>query len=112
MTAGKWLAAGATCIALVASASVAPADQPQPRWTATDIKELVSLIDQSQGEGLRPTDYDIEALIGGLIGGKQDLDAVADRAALTLAHDFLEGSAPAEARRDWHIVRPSTDYGA
>jgi murein L,D-transpeptidase YcbB/YkuD len=107
---GRWLARAVVLASLLGGAHAAAIDLPQPRWATSDVEQLVEAIDQSQSEGLRPQDYDIEALISGLMAGESNLDAIADRAALALAHDFFEGSASADARRDWHIVRPPMDY--
>jgi murein L,D-transpeptidase YcbB/YkuD len=84
----------------------------QPRWSPIDVQELLEAVERSDAEGLRPEDYGAAELISALIAGTPDMDRLADRSALALAHDLNEGAAPAAERSDWHIERQPTDYAA
>ena len=100
----------ALAAALAFSSSAAPA-QPGPRWSEADTRALLTLIDASGAEGLQPGDYNAAAIRTALESGDTGLDAVADKAALTLAHDYFEGRAGPKERSDWHIPRGRIDYG-
>ncbi|WP_404710386.1 L,D-transpeptidase family protein [Sphingomonas sp. MMS24-J13] len=83
-----------------------------PRWAESDVEALLTTVAASAEEGLDPKDYDAAGLAQARDAQAADLDALADKIALKLAHDFYEGAAPAAVRTDWHIAREKFDYGA
>lgn len=112
-TARRWrLALVAVAMMLTAESQPQPATTSQPRWSPSDIGELLQAVEDSEAEGLRPENYGHAELVTALIAGTPDMDRLADRSALALAHDLNEGAAPASARLDWHIERQPMDYAA
>jgi murein L,D-transpeptidase YcbB/YkuD len=109
---GRWRAAAALLLSLAVAAAAEPIAPPAPRWNPSDIQQLLQAVEESDAEGLRPQNYGLAELVTGLISGASDMDRLADRSALALAHDLNEGAAPAAERLDWHIGRPTTDYAA
>jgi murein L,D-transpeptidase YcbB/YkuD len=103
------LAAGTAIVraqsdSVVASPSTeAPA--PHPLWTAATRDQLLGAIDASRGEGLRPEDYQRDALADAMKAdpSSPDLDTLAMNAARALAHDYADGRVVNRRRFDWHI---------
>lgn len=98
---------------LAAAALAASANPLQPvpaRWNDDEVRALLGVIDASDAEGLRSTDYDPEGLAQALAAGSPDRDARATAAALRLAHDYFEGRTPVANRGGWHIDRERVDY--
>lgn len=89
----------------------AAAETPS-RWSKDDVEALIREAERSPGEGIRAERYDIAGLRAAADGLAVDLDARADRLALSLAHDYAEGSSSAAARTGWGIPRDRTDYTA
>ncbi|MDO6415057.1 L,D-transpeptidase family protein [Sphingomonas sp. BIUV-7] len=88
----------------VAETAMAPA--PATVWTKAAAKDLIGAIEGSADEGLRPTDYGLASLKAAAEQGESPaLDAVAQRAALTLAHDYQYGRVGDRADLGWHIDR-------
>jgi murein L,D-transpeptidase YcbB/YkuD len=93
-------------------ATAQPEEAPQPadttppiHWSKHDLKELLEAIDGSRDEGLRPADYQREA-IGKSLDTETtgpDTDLLAETAARALAHDYADGRVSNRDRFDWHI---------
>jgi murein L,D-transpeptidase YcbB/YkuD len=87
-----------------AEAAVAPA--PASLWKPAAVRDLIDAIEASSAEGLRPDDYGLASLKAVLAAGEGPaLDAVAQRAAVTLAHDYQYGRVGDRADLGWHIDR-------
>lgn len=82
------------------------------RWSKDDVEALIREAGRSSGEGIRTERFDIAGLQASADGLAIDLDARADRIALSLAHDYAEGSSPAAARTGWGIAGGRIDYTA
>ncbi|MDH7640909.1 L,D-transpeptidase family protein [Sphingomonas oryzagri] len=83
----------------------APPPPPKPHWNSDTLHQLLAAIDASRAEGLRPKDYQREALVtflahGGYVG---DIEATATSAAHMLAGDYIDGRIKHPSRFDWHI---------
>jgi murein L,D-transpeptidase YcbB/YkuD len=96
---------------VLAISSGAASAQTEPRWNEADAHALLTLIAGSAAEGLQPAEYGEAAIRAALENSGLGLDALADKAALTLAHDYFEGRAGPQNRSDWHIPRGRIDYG-
>jgi murein L,D-transpeptidase YcbB/YkuD len=107
----RWFAATTIALGLLAAERASAVEEPA-RWNPTDIQDLLQAVEDSQAEGLRPSDYGLSDLVTALVSGTANMDRLADRAALALAHDLNEGAAPLAKRRDWHIERPPMDYAS
>jgi len=79
-------------------------------WQAADRQALLDEIDQSASEGLEPARYDGAALRAAMENRSPDLDAIAERSALRLAHDYAEGGASGQARTGWFIGGEAPAY--
>lgn len=88
----------------LAAVPTAPA-LPAAHWSKTALSQLLDAIDASADEGLRPADYDRDAIAELVADGRSgpDADAVAERAARSLAHDYADGRVENRERFDWHI---------
>ncbi len=76
-------------------------------WSIDNAQALVETIEAARAEGLRPSDYRLAALKRAIAEGEgASLDAVAQPAALSLAHDYWMGRVADRASMDWHIERP------
>ena len=76
------------------------------RWGVDAARQLVALIEASSAEGLNPRDYQLGLLKRSLgKGAGQQLDRVADAAALSLAHDYYFGRVGDRASMGWLIER-------
>jgi len=87
---------------------LSPADStPASRhWTTGAVRELIALIEESRGEGLRPGDYNLGDLKGMVAGGETGaLDALATASALALAHDYYFGRVSDRSDMQWLIER-------
>ncbi|HET8611703.1 MAG TPA: L,D-transpeptidase family protein, partial [Sphingomonas sp.] len=74
-------------------------------WSADDLRQVRDVVTSVDGEGLDANDYDPDAL-DRLIRENATgpaADAIADRSALALAHDFALGRVTRRARFGWHI---------
>ena len=79
--------------------------QPPPPWTPTQIQDLLSVIASTEAEGLTPVDYNRGAL-GQRMAHRQfgpSLDALAEKALASLAHDFAAGRVRNRHRFNWYI---------
>lgn len=87
----------------VARASSLP--QPPPPWSPAQIKDLLSVVASAEAEGLRPADYNLEALEREVaqrqFGPK--LDALAEKTLAAIAHDFAAGRVRNRHRFNWYI---------
>lgn len=102
----------AALLLLGAASIAAPAAAETTRWSTTDVTALIGEAQRSQAEGIGAGRYDIAGFEAQAGAGAPDLDAQADRLALSLAHDYAEGSATAAARAGWGIPRDRIDYAA
>lgn len=83
----------------------APPPPPKPHWNSDTLHQLLAAIDTSRAEGLRPKDYQREALAGFLARGGYvgEIEATATAAAHALAGDYIDGRIKHPSRFDWHI---------
>jgi murein L,D-transpeptidase YcbB/YkuD len=87
-------------------AAPVPVAPPAILWKRAAVRDLVDAIESSAEEGLRPADYNIVALKEALESGEGPaLDALAERSALMLAHDYQYGRVGDRADLGWHIDR-------
>ena len=112
LLAGSVLLLGAAGIVLVRAeqkpalvAAEAPPPPPKPHWNSDTLHQLLAAVDASRAEGLRPKDYQREALAaflarGGYVG---DIETTANNAAHALAGDYIDGRIKHPSRFDWHI---------
>ena len=86
-------------------ARVSKLPQPPPPWTPTQIQDLLSVVASTEAEGLRPADYKLEALEQGITQRQfgPRLDALAEEALASLAHDFAAGRVRNRHRFNWYI---------
>jgi murein L,D-transpeptidase YcbB/YkuD len=83
-----------------------PAPAPAIVWKRAAVRDLVDAIEGAADQGLRPADYNLVALKDALEGGESPaLDALAERSALMLAHDYQYGRVGDRADLGWHIDR-------
>jgi len=86
--------------------AVLAAPSSAPRWTRDSARQLLDLIRGSAAEGLDPADYQPARIRQALARGEGvDLDAVADTAALSLAHDYYFGRVGDRSAMGWLIER-------
>jgi len=85
---------------------------PTQRWSPRDATALLGEAQRSAAEGLRAERYDTRSLQAAMDRGGPDLDSIADRIALALAHDYAVGASPASARVGWGIDSTQIDYAA
>lgn len=102
---------GAGLLAMAASIVMASPSRAG-HWTLPEAEQLLGVIAASQQEGLRPATYTPSILRRAVAQSDPALDAIAERAALALAHDYAQGAAPGSARRSWHIASAALDYRA
>jgi murein L,D-transpeptidase YcbB/YkuD len=78
------------------------------RWSKSDIKDLLKIIDASADEGLDPTAYAVAPLRQAAEDGRSGpgIDALAHGVALALANDFANGAIEDKARFDWKMPAP------
>ena len=89
---------------------------PAPRypavmqWPAEHARELLTVIESIDAEGLDPADYKPAALRAALeAGAGPELDAIASQMFTWLVEDLRDGRTPMEARRQWFVVDPDPD---
>lgn len=84
--------------------------QVEPRWSVANAQALLAVIGEAQTEGLDPADYHADALGAAVALGRPgpELDALANAAALRLAHDYADGRIDDKKAFDWHF-QPPTD---
>ena len=76
------------------------------RWSVDCARQLVAVIEAADSEGLDPQDYQLAALRRAVAQGPgMELDAVADAAALSLAHDYYFGRVTDRGSMGWMIER-------
>lgn len=101
-------------VAALSFASVnAVAEPPTPRWSPTDLRELVEAIEEAPADGLDPADYDLPALNAAIASG--DAMRIAPSASAHFQHlagDRWEGHVRGKRRIGWHIVGPVADAAA
>ena len=96
----------------ITSTSMAAVPAP-PRWSPTDLRELVEAIEEAPADGLDPADYDLPALNAAIASGDAlRIDATASLHFRHLAGDRWEGHVRGKRRIDWHIVGPVADAAA
>lgn len=90
-----------------ARAFEAGAQEPaSSHWAADAIAQLIEVIQSASTEGLHPADYQLSSLKQAAAAGEGPaLDALADRAALQLAHDYLLGRVSDRSDMQWLIGR-------
>ena len=95
--------APAASSATTEQAAATPA--PPPPWTGPQLRDLLDAVKASEQEGLRPSDYKLDALQQAADQGKAggDVDAMADAAARALAHDYAAGRIRNRHRFNWYI---------
>jgi murein L,D-transpeptidase YcbB/YkuD len=88
-------------------AAVAP--QAEGRWSKSNAKALLKVVEASAEEGLNPADYQVSALRTAIDADQKGpaLDAVADASARRLAHDYADGRIDDKAAFDWHLPAPT-----
>ncbi|MFP5456176.1 MAG: L,D-transpeptidase family protein [Alphaproteobacteria bacterium] len=98
--------AGTTTEATTNPVMIASAEEA--RWSSSDIKDLLKIIDASADEGLDPTAYAVAPLRQAAEEGRtgSGVDALAHGVALALANDFANGAIEDKARFDWKIAQP------
>ncbi|WP_404713447.1 L,D-transpeptidase family protein [Sphingomonas sp. MMS24-J13] len=88
-----------------------PAEQRVPvggRWSAEAVGQLVKVIESARAEGLDPSAYNLVGLRQVAENGQGPaLDAVADAAAVQLAHDYYFGRVSDRDDMGWMIQRPA-----
>ena len=104
---GLWLFAGSRNAAKPPAGPVSSPPKPpvSPPWTPAALQELVAAIEHADEEGLRASDYKIDALRQVARQQRHDgaADALADAAALSLARDFAGGRIRNRHRFNWYI---------
>jgi len=92
-----------------APAAVAPPAQPAPHWSADNLRALLSLVEQSAAEGLDPAYYQPSTLRQLVDAGRvgEDVDQVAYRTALALAHDYADGRVADKQALGWYMAAPA-----
>ena len=106
-----WLAlAGVAVPALIAAPVAAQpvAGQQAPisiHWSQESLGQLIEVIASAKEEGLHPADYRLAALRQAVAQEGPALDALACRAALDLAHDYLLGRVEDRSEMLWMIAR-------
>ncbi len=87
------------------AAPLSPPRPPPPPWTAPELRDLLETVSTAAAEGLRPSDYDRDTLREAVERGqvRRAIDAIADRAAASLAHDFAAGRVRNRHRFNWYI---------
>ncbi|USI71967.1 L,D-transpeptidase family protein [Sphingomonas morindae] len=98
------------------AAMMLPGDAPAatPRWSDDALHQLLAAVEGARDEGLRPQDYQRD-MIADLIARHDESparDALAERAARALAHDYAEGRVRDHARFNWHIERDPAELAA
>jgi len=80
----------------------------EARWSKSDIKALLKIIDASAEEGLDPTAYAVAPLRQAAEEGRSGpgIDALAQGVVLALANDFANGAIEDKARFDWKMPAP------
>ena len=102
----------AAAMLAMTSASLAAVPAP-PRWSPTDLRELVEAIEEAPADGLDAADYDLPALNAAIASGDAlRIDASASAHFRHLAGDRWEGHVRGKRRIDWHIVGPVADAAA
>jgi murein L,D-transpeptidase YcbB/YkuD len=82
---------------------------PAGIWKASTVRDLIDVIQASADEGLNPQDYNPDALRAALKDGEGPaLDALAQRSAIALAHDYQYGRVGDRGDLGWHIDRGTT----
>ena len=84
-----------------------------PRWSPTDLRELVEAIEEAPDDGLDPADYDLPALNAAIASGDPlRIDTSASAHFRHLAGDRWEGHVRGKRRINWHIQGPRADVAA
>lgn len=84
----------------------AQAQEPASHWNADAAAQLVEVIQSASAEGLHPADYHLNVLKQAAAAGQGPaLDAVAERSALELGHDYLFGRVSDRSDMRWLIER-------
>jgi murein L,D-transpeptidase YcbB/YkuD len=77
------------------------------------VRELLTVIESSSEEGLRPTDYKLAALQHEVEAGTGPaLDSLANQAAMLLAHDYFLGRVGDRSDMQWMIERSPYEASA
>lgn len=90
--------------ATAADSSSPPRPVAPPAWTASQLQDLLAAIERADAEGLRASDYHVGELRAA--AGEQpdaSISALADRAALALAHDCAAGRVRNRHRFNWYV---------
>ena len=82
--------------------------QVQERWSPANARALLAAVEESSQEGLDPAYYQADALRAAVSAGRTgpELDALANAAALSLAHDYADGRIDDKKSLDWHFHPP------
>jgi murein L,D-transpeptidase YcbB/YkuD len=88
------------------SAPAADAAPVAAQWSRQAVGQLIEAIEASRAEGLRPADYGLAALRRAAGDGEGPaLDALANKSALQLAHDYYFGRVGDRSDMQWLIER-------
>lgn len=101
-------------LALDPAALAPPLPPPPPPWTPAQLRDLAAAAERADREGLRSSDYDLDALRDAADAGRTDpaTAAAADKAALALALDYAGGAVHNRHRFNWYIDYAGPDRAA
>lgn len=113
LAAGSAGAAEPSIVPGMALDTAALVQSPVPaRWSVAAAGQLVDAIQGASAEGLNPGDYRLGELKRAVAAGAgSSLDAVADMAALALAHDYYLGRVDDRGAMGWMIRRAPEEQG-
>ena len=97
-----------TAAPIVPRAPVRAAIPALPIWSPTALRQLLHVVESSREEGLHPADYrrdTLATLVREAAHGRA-VDALAEGAARSLAHDYAGGRVARRKRVDWHVAPP------
>ena len=86
-----------------------PNPRPRPHWSPVTLSQLIAAVDAAHDEGLRPQDYQRDALAEALETGRSGptVAALATQSARAIAWDYAEGRIRHRERFGWHIDHPA-----
>lgn len=79
-------------------------------WTVSDARQLLTVIEGIDAEGLIPADYNPDELRAAIAGGEgMMLDEEASNGFAWLIEDMRDGRTPMDNRRQWFVVDPDVE---
>lgn len=83
--------------------------QAESRWSLSNARALLDVIDEATAEGLDPADYAADALRAAIEMGRTgpELEGLANASALKLAGDYANGRIGDRESLDWYIAPPT-----